>query len=116
MPRKKQSIKPNMGTAWFLAILVIAILAAFFPTNISTNILLLILAICGAMVAAYNITIQEENQFLISTTALIIISMAFMTMNIPDILKEFLSNLVVGIGVAGFIVAISLVFKLAIQK
>ena len=113
---KKKKIKPNMGTAWFLAIILIAILAAYFSTAIEQYILYLILAICGAMVAAYNITIKEENQFLLATAALIIVSNAFMLMSIDSIIKEFLSNLVVGIGVAGFIVAISLIFKLSIDK
>lgn len=115
----KLRIVPNMGTAWFLAILVISILAAFFTATIPENILYLILGICGAMVAAYNITLKEENQFLIASTALVLISSIFvsgMAAVIPDVLGEFLLNLIIGIGIAGFIVAISLVFKIAIDK
>jgi hypothetical protein len=109
----------DLATIFFVGIIVIAIIGATLPIN--TGIIWLMLGICGAIVAVQNIQIKEENSFLIATTALVIILTAFLL--IPDFGFTFYSpigtlfvNLIVGFGVAGFIVALGLVSRLGLEK
>ncbi len=121
MAKKRMSIRVNAGTAWFLAILLIAAIAAVMQGAVSENIIWLVLAICGAMVAVYNIRLDEENSFLVSIAALFIVLISWSLTGIfgqlqNEMLFNFLINLMVGLGVAGFIVAIASIFKIAIEK
>jgi len=122
MTRRKNNVKitVNAGTAWFLAILLVSLVAAVVQTDMS-NIVWLVLAICGAMVAIYNIRFDEEHSFLIAVGCLFIVLISWSLTGIfgqleNDMLFDFLINLMVGLGVAGFIVAIAAIFKIAIDK
>lgn len=116
---KKSKNKYTIGTAGFLAILIISMLGSVI--SIHTTILWLVLAICGAIVAIQNIQIKEENSFLIGTIALIVVITAiliipeFSSVSISPI-GSFLINLVVGFGVAGFVVALGLISRLGLEK
>lgn len=119
--RNKRGIKVNAGTAWFLAILLIAAIGAVVQASVSLTIFWLILAICGAMVAIYNIRFDEENSFLIAVAGLFIVLISWSLTGVfsqlqNEMLFNFLINLMVGLGVAGFIVAVASIFKIAIDK
>ena len=120
MAKKKRLININAGTAWFLAILLISAVAAIIEFD-QLAIVWLVLAICGAMVAIYNIRSEEENSFLIAIAALFIVLISWSSTGLfseinSKILVSFLINLMVGLGIAGFIVALGLIFKIAIDK
>jgi hypothetical protein len=111
--------KYDMATAFFMGIIVVSIIGTVLPIN--TGIIWLILGICGAIVAIQNIQIKEENSFLISTAALVIILTAFLL--IPEfgsisssVIGTLFVNLIVGFGVAGFIVALGLISRLGLEK
>jgi hypothetical protein len=111
--------KYDLATIFFIGIIIIAIIGAALPIN--RGIIWLILGICGAIVAIQNIQIKEENSFLISVAALIIILTAFLL--IPEFGSLFNSpigtlfvNLIVGFGIAGFIVALGLISRLGLEK
>jgi hypothetical protein len=111
--------KYDLATIFFIGIIIFSALGAIVP--ITTGIVWLILAICGAMVAIQNIRISEENPFLIGVIALVTILTAFLI--IPEFrfalssqLGVFFFNLLVGFGVAGFIVAVGVVSRLSLKK
>jgi len=116
MPKAKK--KYTIGTAWFLAILIISFIGIVIPVN--KTIIWLILGICGAIVAYKNIQKREENSFLIGTSALLIVIMMFLL--IPEFYKialsflgDFLINLGIAFGVAGFVVALGLISRLGVE-
>lgn len=111
--------KYDLATIFFVGIIIIAIIGAALPMN--RAIVWLMLGICGAIVAVQNIQVKEENSFLIATSALIIILMAFLL--IPETGSMFYSpigtlfvNLIIGFGIAGFIVALGLISRLGLEK
>jgi len=111
--------KYDLATIFFVGIIIIAIIGAALPMN--RTIFWLMLGICGAIVAVQNIQVKEENSFLIATSALIIILMAFLL--IPETGSMFYSpigtlfiNLIIGFGIAGFIVALGLISRLGLEK
>jgi len=111
--------KYDLATVFFLGIIIISIIGAAMPIN--RGIIWLILGVCGAIVAIQNIQIKEENSFLISTSALIIILTAFLL--IPEFgtisdsaIGTLLVNLIVGFGIAGFIVALGLISRLGLER
>lgn len=110
---KKQKL--SLGTIAFLAIFVIAYLMAAYPiTDISA---ILLLAILGAVVGIFNITGKEEMNFLIAITALNVIIVTWIsTVSMVVMLKDFLSYLAVGFGVAGLIIALAVVIRLGSTK
>jgi hypothetical protein len=115
MPKKKK-LKIGMGTAWFLAILILSALAAYMPADAVT--LWLILGIAGAIVAILNIRKNEEKMFLIASGSLILIIFAMVTLFytlIPAELANFLLGLAVAFGVAGFIVSLGLIVRLGMD-
>ena len=122
MARKKKNsmaIKVNAGTAWFLATILVSLIAAFVAVD--ALILFLILGICGAMVAIYNIRFEEEASFLLATAALFITVMVWNIAEIFGVIGSlefvaFMFNLVIGLGVAALVVSMALIFKLAIDK
>lgn len=109
-----------MGTAFFLILLLIAIVGALPTVSNYYQIMWLILGIAGAIVAILNIQVREEVSFLIATTSLLVIIIAFLAVpslsGIGLIIKDFLTNLAVGFGVAGFVVAVGLIAKLGLEK
>jgi uncharacterized membrane protein YuzA (DUF378 family) len=116
MPKAKK--KYTVGTFWFLAIIAVSLIGVATPT--SKAIVWLIIGICGAIVAYKNIKKKEEVSFLIATSSLLIVIM--MLLVVPDfccsmmtILKDFLTNLGVGFGVAGFVVALGLISRVGLD-
>ncbi len=122
MARKKKNSKAinvNAGTAWFLATIVVSLVAAFVAVD--ALILFLVLGICGAMVAIYNIRFEEEASFLLAVSSLFITVIVWNIAEIFGVIGSlefvaFLFNLVIGLGVSAIIVALALIFKLAIDK
>ena len=88
---------------------------------INREIIWLLIGIFGAVVAIQNIQIKEENSFLIATSALIIVLTAFLLIpglgaitNYP--IDVLFINLIVGFGIAAFIVAFGLMSRLGLEK
>jgi hypothetical protein len=112
-------VKYDLATVFFVGIIVVSVVGAVLP--LAQGIVWLILGLCGAMVAIQNIQIKEENSFLIGTIALVTILSAFLL--IPEFrfalsspLGTFLFNLLIGFGVAGFIVALGLIARLGLTR
>jgi hypothetical protein len=111
--------KYDMATIFFLGIIIISVIGAVLPIN--RGIIWLVLGVCGAIVAIQNIQVKEENSFLIASTALILILTAFLL--IPEFgaisyspIGTLFVNLIVGFGIAGFIVALGLISRLGLEK
>ncbi|MFH1229848.1 MAG: hypothetical protein V1678_05515 [Candidatus Aenigmatarchaeota archaeon] len=110
--------KYDLATVFFLGIILVSIAGSLFQA--SKVIIWLLVGICGAMVAIQNIKIKEEKLFLIGTTALLVVMTALLV--IPEFRYELssvstlLMNLMVGFGVAGFIVALGLISRLGLEK
>lgn len=111
--------KYDLATIFFVGIIVFSAIGALAPAT--TGIIWLVIAICGAMVAIENIRISEENSFLIGVIALVTILSALLI--IPEFryalssnISVFFFNLIVGFGVAGFIVALGVVSRLGIKR
>ncbi|MEM5778759.1 MAG: hypothetical protein QXD43_01095 [Candidatus Aenigmatarchaeota archaeon] len=109
----------DLATIFFIGIIIFSIIGTVLP--IKREIIWLLLGICGAIVAIQNIQIREENSFLIATSALVIILTAFLL--IPElatiansVIGTFFINLIVGFGIAGFIVALGLITRLGLEK
>ncbi|MBN2202939.1 MAG: hypothetical protein JW700_02035 [Candidatus Aenigmarchaeota archaeon] len=115
---KAKKKKYTAGTFWFLAIFVVSILGTFLP---NTTIIWLILGISGAIVAYENIQRKEETSFLIAISSMIIIIVMFLSFpsfcgyEIP-IANDFLLNLGVAFGVAGFVVSLGLITRVGLEK
>lgn len=116
---KKVKTRYDLATIFFLGIIIIAVIGAALPIN--RGIIWLVLGVCGAIVAIQNIQIREENSFLIGTATLVIVLTAFLL--IPEFgtisnspIGTLLVNLIVGFGIAGFIVALGLISRLGLEK
>jgi len=114
-----KKMKYDLATIFFLGIIIVSIIGAALP--IIKGIIWLILGVCGAIVAIQNIQIKEENSFLIGTIALVAVLTAFLL--IPELryalsspVGTFLLNLIVGFGIAGFIVALGLIARLGLER
>jgi hypothetical protein len=110
--------KYDLATVLFIGIIIVSVIGAVMPIN--KGIVWLILGICGAVVAIQNIQIKEEVSFLIATTALILILSAFLLIvefrYVSYNFSSLFLNLIVGFGVAGFIVALGLISRLGLEK
>jgi amino acid transporter len=115
--KKSRFHKYTLGTVWFLAILLLAIFGAS-PAVFNRDLLWLLLAICGAIVAIYNIQKKEEISFLItsSTLLIIVIFMQVSGFSVTSMVDNFIFNLGVAFGAAAFVVALALVAKLGLEK
>jgi len=115
--KKSRFHKYTLGTVWFLAILLLAIFGAS-PAVFNRDLLWLLLAICGAIVAIYNIQKKEEISFLIasSTLLIIVIFMQISGFSVTSMVDNFIFNLGVAFGAAAFVVALALVAKLGLEK
>ena len=112
--KKKQSF--NQGTLWFLVILLVSAFAAVYPID-PYYYVYLILAIAGALVAIVNIRIQEERDYLMAIIGLIVTVMGLSLVTVQNqMLFNFLNNLIVGFGVAGFIIAIAMISKVGLTR
>lgn len=122
MPKNKgKGFKIELGTGFFLAILLISAVAAWAdPEMVYITITLLVLAICGAIVAILNIRISEERDFLIGVTALILVLFAMNSiagiLGLPTEIRLCIINLLAGFGASGFIVALSHIAKVGLKK
>ena len=114
MAKKKKPF--NQGTIWFLVILLVSAFAAVYPIE-PAYYTYLILAIAGALVAITNIQIKEERDYLLGIIGLIVTIMGLSLVTIQSpMLFNFLNNLIVGFGVAGFVIAISIISKVGLTK
>lgn len=119
MKRASKKHKYDLATIFFVGIILVSIIGSVLPIN--RGIIWLIIGICGALVAMQNIQIKEENSFLVSTSALVIIMTAFLL--IPEFsvisnsaIGTLFVNMIVGFGIAGFIVAIGLMSRLGLER
>ncbi|MFH0929501.1 MAG: hypothetical protein V1818_04085 [Candidatus Aenigmatarchaeota archaeon] len=115
---KAKKRKYTAGTFWFLAIFIVSILGTFLP---NTMILWLILGISGAIVAYENIQRKEETSFLIAISSILIIIVMFLLFPMfsgvdMSLIGDFLLNLGVAFGVAGFVVSLGLITRLGLEK
>ena len=115
--KKSKFHRYTMGTVWFLAILFLAAMGAS-PRLINIQIIWLLLMVCGAIVAIYNIRKQEEISFLIASVTLItiVICMQVSSFTILPIVDMFIFNLGIAFGTAAFVVALALIAKLGLDK
>ncbi len=119
MPKtQRKHFKLEAGTAWFLAILLISAVTSFWEFDVA--ITALVLGICGAAVAILNIRVDEERDFLIGVTALVVVLFAMISiadmLTLATELQNFFTNLLIGFGIAGFIVALSLIAKVGLKR
>lgn len=110
--RQRTKQKMTWGTIAFAAIFLLAIAGVYYPSTLTV----LLLALAGAIVAITNITIKEEQQFLIAVTALNLVILMWALTLLSGALKEFLLNLFVGFSTAGFIVATAAVIRITSTK
>ena len=123
MAKRKKKIIPgkyNMGTIWFLTLILIAVVGAT-PAIVNREIIWMLVGICGAMVAIENIQKNEEISFLIGTSSIILVVISLMT--IPQLAQftvsmigNFLINIAFGFGVSAFSVAMGLIARLGLEK
>ncbi len=108
---KKSSI--TLGTIAFILIFLLAYAGLFTASESTHAIILLLLAILGAVVAIFNITLIEEANFLIALTALNVIFLVWhQVLNLSGMAKLFLLHLTVAFGTAGFIIAFAMIIQL----
>lgn len=102
----------TVGTVAFVAIFFLAYAALYVETTMHTAIILL-LAIFGVIVAIFNITAQQEINFLVSVTALNVILVSWhQLLGLPETAKTFLTNLAVAFGAAGLVIALAVIIQL----
>ena len=111
--------KYDMATIFFIGIILFSIIGAVLSIN--REIIWLIIGICGAIVAIQNIQKKEEISFLAGTTTLIVVLTAFLL--IPEFsiianspIGTLFVDLIIGFGVAGFIVALGLISRLGLER
>jgi len=113
--RKRKTKKKaflNLGSAALLGVFVFSALFAYYPLGTAGT---LFIAFLGALMAVKHIRLAEENEFLVSITAFVVVSTVILSLT-SGALKEFLTNLVIGLGVGGFFVALGKVVKLGLTK
>jgi len=112
----------DFKTAWFLLLLILAALGSVtqFVEFISIGVFWLILGILGAIVALIDVRKNEEQAFLLGIIGLMIITTALSIIpnfsQITGALGNFLINLSVGFGLAGLVVALSLIARIGLNK
>ena len=96
----------------FIGIFLLAYAAIYAGATMQTAIILL-LAIFGVIVAIFNITAQQEINFLISVTALNVILISWhQLLGLPELAKTFLTNLAIAFGAAGLVIALAVIIQL----
>ncbi|HIQ49953.1 MAG TPA: hypothetical protein EYH56_02030 [Nanoarchaeota archaeon] len=102
----------TVGTVAFVAIFLLAYAALYTEAPMQTAIILL-LAILGVIVAIFNITTQQEINFLIAVTALNVILISWhQLLGLPEMAKTFLTNLAIAFGAAGLVIALAVIIRL----
>ena len=112
----------DFKTIWFLLLLIFAALGAVpeFSAFISVEVVWLILGLLGAIVALIDVRRREEQAFLLGVIGLMIIIVALTVIpnfsQVTGILGNFLTNLGIGFGSAGLVVALSLIARIGLNK
>ena len=107
---KKSKKKIEWGTWVFVGTVILAAILAYINLDV---IGYLILALLGAVIAIQNIMAKERTSFILATAALVIFILGlFVAVPLQEPLKEFLNNLIISFGVAGFVVALGEIVKL----
>ena len=116
------SILKKQGVEWhriahysFFVGLLIAILAGFFRTVVSTEVLVTTLVLLGLLVGLFNLTAKETTPFLIACIALMLAGIVNLGL-IPGVglyLRSILSNIVVFVVPAAIIVGMKTIWKMA---
>jgi hypothetical protein len=99
----------------FFAGLVISILAGLFRDLISVEVLMTTLVILGTVVGLFNLTAKETTPFLVACIALMLAGIVNLGL-IPSIglyLRSMLSNIVVFVVPAAFIVGMKSIWRMA---
>lgn len=109
---KKRPKKFDLGAAALLGVFVFSALFVYYPAGTAG---IAFIGLLGALMAVKHIRLAEENEFLISVTAFVVVSTALLTL-ITGELKGFLTNLMIGFGVGGFFVALGKMVKLGWGK
>ncbi len=102
----------TVGTVAFIAIFLLAYAGLYLEPSMQTAVVLL-LAIFGVIVAIFNVTAQQEINFLVSVTALNVILISWhQLLGLPEMAKMFLTNLAVAFGAAGLVIALAVIIQL----
>jgi hypothetical protein len=99
----------------FLAGLLVACIAGFFRSVLSTEVLVTTLVILGTVVGLFNLTAKETTPFLVAAIALMLAGIVNLSL-IPVVgvyLRSILSNIVVFVVPGAIIVGIKSIWKLA---
>jgi hypothetical protein len=113
MPKaKKPVVKParrmNWGAVSLVGIFVVAAAAAYMPFP---PVDYLLLALLGAYMALRNVQVGEETEYITGVVGLVLVDFVLAAL-VPDLLARFLTNLTVGFGAAGMLIALGLLVKL----
>jgi len=113
---KKQEVEWHRIAHYsFFVGLLIAILAGFFRTVVSTEVLVTTLVLLGLLVGLFNLTAKETVPFLVACIALMLAGIVNLGL-IPGVglyLRSILSNLVVFVVPAAIIVGMKTIWSLA---
>jgi len=113
---KKQEVEWHRIAHYsFFVGLLIAILAGFFRTVVSTEVLVTTLVLLGLLVGLFNLTAKETTPFLIACIALMLAGIVNLGL-IPGVglyLRSILSNIVVFVVPAAIIVGMKTIWKMA---
>lgn len=102
----------DLGSVALIGVFLVSAVAVYYPLDVTGYILI---GLLGALMAVKHITISKEMDFLISVTAFMVITVAMLPL-ITGALRDFLTNLVIGFGTAGFFVALGKIIKLGIWR
>lgn len=108
----KQKLRLDLGSMALLGVFLVSVLNVYYPMDMTGYILI---GLLGALMAVKHITVNEETEFLISVTAFTVITMAMLPL-LTGGLSQFLTNLIVGFGTAGFFVALGKIIKLGVRR
>ncbi|HLC51078.1 MAG TPA: hypothetical protein VJH90_01755 [archaeon] len=112
---KKQNRGFNLGRAWFVLVLLIAVVASVIPFN--QMLVYLVLAVAGASIAIVNVRIVEEQHFLLAIAAFTVICLSVIMLDIASgNLEILLKNLVAAFGTTGFVIAVAQISKISLNK
>lgn len=112
MARRRRALKKkarfNLGSMALIGVFLFSAAFAYYPIGTAGTAFI---GLLGALMAVKHISRGEENEFLISITAFVVVSTAVLVLT-TDILSVFLMNLVIGFGVGGFLVALGKIVKM----
>ena len=109
-PKKKNGF--DLGAAALVGVFLFSAALVYYPAGSAGT---LFLALLGAVMAVKHIRTDEGNEFLIAVTAFVVVSGVLITL-IAGELNAFLTNLIIGFGAGGFLVALGMIVKLGWKK